>query len=326
MKRREFIAVVVGVVASPITGRAQQPAGKVHRIGYLGAGSGLPHLVEGFRQGLRELGWVEGQNLVIDYRFAESRYERLPNLVAELIHLKVDVIVAVPTPAAVAAKTATDKIPIVMISVGDPVALGLIATLSQPGGNVTGLSYSVGLESIAKGLELIKEIAPEVHNVAVLSNPANPGQALAIQNVKVAAVPLGLKLQLLEARGPDEFDGAFAAMAKEHAGAFLVVADGMFMRHRAPLADLAAKNRLPSIYGIRENVEAGGLIHYGPNLLDQTRRAGAYVDKILKGAKPADLPVEQPTKFELVINLKTAKVLGITIPPSLLARADEVIE
>jgi putative ABC transport system substrate-binding protein len=256
MKRREFIAVFVGAVASPITGRAQQPAGKVHRIGYLGAAS-IPRLVEGFRQGLRELGWVEGDNLVIDYRFAEGKFERLPDLVAELIRLKVDVIVAVPTPSAVAAKTATHTTPIVMVSVGDPVGLGLIESFSHPGGNVTGVTYSVGLGTISKGLELIKEIVPELRRVAVLSNPANPSQALAIRDVKVAAVALGLELQSFEVRGPDEFDEAFAEMRKEHAGALLVLAEGLFLLHRARLADLAAKARLPSVYGIRENVEAG---------------------------------------------------------------------
>jgi putative ABC transport system substrate-binding protein len=325
MKRREFIAFVAGVAASPITARAQLPAGKMHRIGYLSS-SGLPHLVEGFRQGLRELGWVEGQNLVVDYRLAEGRLERLPDLAAELVRLKVDVIVAVPTPAAAAAKRATDTIPIIMFSVGDPVGLGLVASLGRPGGNITGLSYGVGLETIAKGLELVKEILPNARRVAVLSNPANPAQALAIRDVKVATVPLGLQLQLLEARRPEDFDAAFAAMAKEHADALLVVAEGLFLRQRARLADLALKNRLPSVHGIRENVEAGGLIHYGPDLLDQARRAGIFVDKILKGAKPADLPVEQPIKFELVINLKTAKALSLTLPPMLLARADEVIE
>src|SRR5262245_11686874 len=212
-------------------------------------------------------------------------------------------IVAVPTPAAVAAKNATDTIPIVMISVGDPVGLGLIASLARPGGNVTGLSYSVGVETTAKGLEIIKEVVPGVRTVAVLSNPGNPGHVIAIRNVQIAAVPLGLELQLLEARSPNEFDGVFAAIAKERAGALLVAADGMFFQQRARLADLAATNRLPSIFGIRENVEAGGLIYQGHDLRDQSRRASAYVDKILKGAMPADLPVEQPTKVELVINL-----------------------
>jgi putative ABC transport system substrate-binding protein len=284
-----------------------------------------PYL-DAFRQGLRELGWVEGQNIVIDYRFAEGRFDRLPDLAAELVRLKVDIIVAATTPAAAAAKKATETIPIVMISVGDPVGLGLIASLARPGGNATGLSYSVGLETIGKGLELLKETVPKVRRVAILSNPANPFQPLAISEVNVAARSLGLQLQLLEARGPNDFDGAFAAMATERVGALLVVADSMFLLHRTRLADLAARSRLPAAYGTRENVEAGGLMSYGASVRDLYRRSAAYVDKILKGAKPGDLPVEQPTKFELVINLKAAKALGLTIPPSVLGRADEVIQ
>jgi len=238
----------------------------------------------------------------------------------------VDIIVAVPTPSVLAATTATETIPIVAIAVGDPVGIGLITSLARPGGNVTGLSYSVGLETIGKGLELLTETVPKVHRVAILSNPANPFQPLAISEVNVAARSLGLQLQLLEVRGPNEFDGAFAAMTKERVGALLVVADSMFNLHRTRLADLAARNRLPAAYGTRDNVEAGGLMSYGPSLRDLFRRGATYVDKILKGAKPGDLPVEQPTKFELVINLKTAKALGLTIPQSLLQRADEVIQ
>jgi putative ABC transport system substrate-binding protein len=279
-----------------------------------------------FRQGLRELGWVEGQNIVIDYRYAEGRFDRLPDLAAELVRLKVDIIVAVPTPAAVAAKKATETIPIVAISVGDPVGLGLIASLARPGGNLTGLSYSVGLEIAGKGLELLKETVPKVRRVAILSNPGNPFQPLAITEVNVAARSLGVQLQLLEARGPNELDGAFAAMATERVGALLVVADSLFLLQRTRLADLAARSRLPAAYGLREIVEAGGLMSYGPSVRDLYRRGATFVDKILKGAKPGDLPVEQPTKFELVINLKTAKALGLTIPPSLLGRADEVIQ
>jgi putative ABC transport system substrate-binding protein len=309
-------------------GAAAQQAGKVPRIGYLAAGSpsGGPHLLEAFRKGLRELGWVEGQNIVIDYRFAEGRFDRLPDLAAELVRLKVDIIVAGPTPPAAAAKKATETIPIVMIGVGDPVGQGLIASLARPGGNVTGLSYSVGLEIFGKGLELLKETVPKVRRVAILSNPANPSHPLAIREVNVAARSLGVQLQLLEARGPNEFDGAFAAMAKERVGALLVVTDPMLVLHRTRLADLAARSRLPAAYGTRESVEAGGLMSYGPSLSDLWRRAATYVDKILKGAKPADLPVEQPTKFELVINVKAAKALGLTIPQSMFIRADEVIE
>ncbi len=326
--RRAFIGTLAGgLVAAPLTADAQQ-AGKVPRIGFLGTRtlSDTSPFLDAFRQGLRELGWVEGQNIVIDYRFAEGRFDRLPDLAAELVRLKVAIIVAAPTPAAVAAKKATETIPIVAIAVGDPVGIGLIASLAHPGGNVTGLSFSVGLEIAGKGLELLKETVPKVRRVAILSNPGNPGQPLSIRELNVGARSLGVQLQLLEVRGPNEFDGAFAAMATERVGALLVVADSMFNLHRTQLADLAARSRLPAAYGLRENVEAGGLMSYGPSLRDLFRRSATYVDKILKGAKPGDLPVEQPTKFELVINLKTAKALGLTIPQSVLSRADQVIE
>jgi len=238
----------------------------------------------------------------------------------------VDVIAAVGTAATAAAKNATRTIPIVMISVADPVGLGFITSLARPGGNVTGLTFGVGMETAGKGLELLKEALPKVRRVAVLTNPANPGQPLALKNVKAAARSLGMQLQLLEVRGPDEFDGAFAAMARECVGALFVVSEAMFNLHRVRLADLAARNRLPSMHGFREDVEAGALMSYGPSLDAMVRHGTLFVDKILKGAQPADLPVEQPTKFELVINLKTAKALGLTIPPSVLARADQVIE
>jgi putative ABC transport system substrate-binding protein len=328
MDRRTFLAGTGAVLlAAPLAAEAQQ-AGKVARIGFLGTRtpSDMSPFLDAFRQGLRELGWVEGQNTVIDYRFAEGRFDRLPELAAELVRLKVDIIVAATTPAAVAAKNATATIPIVGISLGDPVGLGLVASLARPGGNVTGSSFSVGLGIVGKGLELLEETIPKVRRVAVLSNPANPFQPLAIREVNAAARSLGVQLQLLEVRGPNELDGAFAAMAKERVEALLVVADSMFILHRTRLADLAARSRLPAAYGLREIVEAGGLMSYGPSLRDLYRRSAAYVDKILKGAKPGDLPVEQPTKFELVINLKAAKALGLTIPPSLLGRADEVIQ
>jgi len=305
-----------------------QQTEKVYRIGYLGPSSAtaVSRFTEAFRRGLRERGWVEGQNIVIEYRFAEGQYDRLPGLAAELARLKVDVIVAIPTPAAVAAKNATATIPIVMTNVGDPVGLGLIASLARPGWNVTGLSYSIGMETFGKSLELLKTAVPKVRRVAVLSNPANSAHALAISSLKVMAQSLALDLQFLAARGPNEFDGAFAAMAKERAGAVLVTVDSLFNLHRARLADLTAKHRLPSMHGIREMVEAGGLMSYGPDTTYQSRHAATYVDKILKGAKPADLPVEQPTTFEVVINLKTAKTLGLTMPQSLLTRANHVIE
>ena len=324
-----LVAVLaVSLLAAPLAVDAQQ-AGKVPRIGFLGvtSPSDRPSHLDAFRQRLRELGWVEGQNIVIDYRYAEGRVDRLPDLAAELVRLKVDLIVAsAGTQAATAAKNATETIPIVMIYVRDPVGTGLIASLARPGGNVTGVSGSAGLELFAKQLELLKETVPKIRRVAILSNPANAYHQLAIREVNVAARSLGVQLQLLEARGPNEFDGAFAAMATERVGALLVLSDAIFSSHRTRLADLAARSRLPAAYGVRESVEAGGLMSYGPSFLDLYRRSAAYVDKILKGAKPADLPVEQPTKFELVINLKTAKALGLTVPDTLLARADEVIE
>jgi putative ABC transport system substrate-binding protein len=237
-----------------------------------------------------------------------------------------DVIVAAPTAAAVAAKNATRTIPIVMWGVGDPVSLGLVASLARPGGNVTGLSFSVGMDTFGKSLELLREAIPKVPRVAVLFNPSNPAHALALDNVKAAARSLGVRLQFLEARGPSELDAAFAAMVKERAAAVLVMADAVFIAQRARLADLAARNRLPTMHGNRESVEAGGLMSYGPSNLDMIRRTAGFVDKILRGAQSATLPVEQPTKFELAINLRTAKALGLTIPSSLLLRADEVIE
>src|SRR5437016_5258582 len=327
--RRQFLRTVsVGLLAAPFAFEAQQP-GRVPRIGFLSvtSPSDRPPLLDAFRQGLRELRWVEGQNIVIDYRYAEGRVDRLPDLAAELVRLKVDLIVAsAGTQAATAATTATETIPIVMIGVRDPVGTGLIASLARPGGNVTGVSGSAGLEIVAKQLELLKETVPNVHRVAILSNPANAYHQLAIREVNVAAQSLGVQLQLLEARGPNEFDGAFAAMAKERVGALLVLSDAMLSSHRTRLADLAARSRLPAAYGVRESVEAGGLMSYGPSFLDFYRRSATCVDKILKGAKPADLPVEQPTTFELVVNVKAAKALGLTMPQSVLQRADQVIQ
>ena len=327
MDRRAFIGTLAGgLLAAPLAAEAQ-PAGRVPRIGYLGTRTPSDFGLDAFRQGLGELGWVENQNIVIDYRFAEGKFDRLPDLAAELVRLKVDILVTHSTPGAAAGKNATDSIPIVMIAVGDPVGLGLIASLGRPGGNVTGLSFSiVGLEMIGKQLELLKETVPKIRRVAILSNATNPTKPVGIRDVNVAARSLGVQLQLLEAGGPNEFDSAFAAMARERVGALLVVADSMFVFHRTRLADLAARSRLPAVYGWREHVEAGGLMSYGPSLRDLFRRAATYVDKILRGTKPAELPVEQPTKFEVVVNLKTAKALGLTIPPSLLQRADQVIE
>ena len=321
-------AVVLLLLAAPLATAAAQSPEKVPQVGFLGPRTRADNagFVDAFLQGLRELGWVEGKTIVIEYRWAEGRSDRLPDLAAELVRLKVDVILAGSTAVAVAAKNATGTIPIVMATGGDPVGLGLVASLARPGGNVTGLSFGVGADTVGKGLELLKETVPKVRRVAVLSNPANPSQALAIKNVSVAARAVGVQLQLLEARDPNEFDNAFAAMARERAEALLVVLDPFFGFHRARLSDLAAKNRLPAMYGSREYPEAGGLMSYNTDFRHNFRRSATYVDKILKGAKPADLPIEQPTKFELVINLKAAKVLGLIIPPSLLLRADQVIE
>jgi putative ABC transport system substrate-binding protein len=323
---------VLGLTTLPLGVRAQQPAprpaGKAPRIGYLSNGSPVTsaHQVEAFRQGLRELGLGDGHRITIEFRFAEGRVERLADLAADLVRERVDLIVAQGTAAAVAARRATASIPLVAITVADPVRLGLAASLARPGGNLTGLSFGVELESITKALQLLKEAAPAARRVAVLTNPGNPGQPAGVADIAKAGGALALKLQFLEARSAAEIDLAFAAMVSERATALLVAPDPLFNLHRERLAELAAKYRLPTMHGVRENVDAGGLLAYGPSLGAQSRRAATYVDKILKGAKPGELPIEQPTTFELVINLKTAKALGITMPQSLLLRADEVIE
>jgi len=262
---------------------------------------------------------------MIEYRYAEGRIDRLPGLAEELVQLKVDVIAASPTGAAMAARNASRTIPVVGMSLTEPVELGLVASLARPGGNVTGVTYGVDTDIFGKQLGLLREAVPKVRRVAVLSNPS-PAQPLIIKNVTAAGRSLGLQLQLLQAREPGEFDGAFAAMAKERAGGLLVVGDSMFFIHRARLAELAVMHRLPSVSTQTQWVEAGGLMSYAASLPDIYRRAASYVDKILKGAQPGDLPVEQPTKFELVINLKTAQALRLTIPQSLLVRADEIIQ
>jgi putative ABC transport system substrate-binding protein len=308
--------------------RAQPAQPAVPRIGYLSNGSPVTHahLLEAFRQGMRDLGWRDGQNVVIEYRFAEGQVERLGALAARLVAERVDLIVAVPTAGAVAARRATASIPIVAISVADPVGLGLAASLAQPGANLTGVSFSVEYDSITKALQLLREAIPTASRVAVLSNPRNPSQPGAVADVAKAGRLLGLELQRLQASNAAEIDLAFAGMVRERATVLFVVPDSLFILHRARLAEQTAKHRLPTMHGVRENVDAGGLMSYGPSVTAQSRRAAAYVDKILKGAKPGDLPIEQPTTFELVINLKTARALGITIPQSLLLRADEVIE
>ena len=328
MDRRAFIGTLAGgLLAAPLAVEAQ-PAGKVQRVGYLvgSSSAGSQATAEAFRQGLRELGWVEGRNIVIEYRFAEGRYDRLPELAADLVRLKVDVIAMGGNAAAVAARNATQTIPIVMMSVGDPVGLGLVASLARPAGNATGLAFSVGLETFDKSLELLKELIPNLRQVAVLANPGNPSHPLGMERVKAAARSLGLQLHIFEVRGPDEFDRAFATMTRQHVAAVFVVSEAMFILHRARLAELEARHRLPSMHAFRENVEAGALMSYGPSLNAIWRRGALFVDRILKGAQASDLPVEQPSTFELVINMKRATTLGVTIPPSLLQRADQVIE
>jgi putative ABC transport system substrate-binding protein len=328
MDRRAFLgALGAGLLAAPLSAGAQ-PAGRVYRIGYLASSSANARFAEAFREGLRELGWVEGQNIVIESRFAEGKFERLPALAAELVRLKVDVLVGDSTPSSVAAKDATGTIPIVFAASADAVGSGLVASLARPGGNITGLSF-LGPETVAKCLQLLKEAVPGITRVAVLSHPGNPSEAtrkIILKETEAAARALAVRLQFLEARGPDDFERAFSEMARARVGGLTVVTSIMFFSERRRLVELAAKSRLPAVYPWREPVDAGGLLAYGPNLPDLYRRAAGYVDRILKGAKPADMPVEQPTKFELVINLKAAKAIGLTIPQSVLARADAVIE
>jgi len=328
MTRRVGLVVVLtlSILSAPLSSDGQQ-GGKVPRIGFLGGASpsAAAHLVDAFRQGLRDLGYVEGQNIAIEYRFAEGKAERLPDLAAELVRLRVDVIVAPNPTGALAAKNATTTIPIVMAIAGDPVGLGLVASLARPGGNITGMS-NVAVELAPKQLQLLKQAVPKVSRVAVLWNPANKANALSLRELEVAARSLGVQLQPLEARSPDDFDRAFAAIARERAGALVVFGDALVLLHQRRIIDLAAKARLPAMYARRELVDAGGLMSYSPSFTDLFRRAATYVDKILRGTKPGDLPVEQPTKFELVINIKTAKTLGLTIPQSVLIRADQIIQ
>ena len=318
-----LIGLVLALALAPLVAEAQ-PAEKLARIGYLSLGSAAD-TPKALLQGLRELGYVEGQNLVIEYRYTEGKAERLPDLAAELVSLKVDIIVAGGTPPPLAAKRATTTIPIVMTSAGDPVGSGLVASLAKPGGNVTGLS-TFTRDLAAKRLQLLKEVVPVISRVAVLWNAANPYAVLNMRETEAAARTLGLQVQSVEVRGPDDIETGFSTAIRWRAGAFIVVDDPVTYLHRTRIADLAARNQLPAMYGFRQYAEAGGLMAFGTSLADLSRRAATYVDKILKGAKPADLPVEQPTQFELVINAKTAKALKLTIPPSVLLRADQVIE
>jgi putative ABC transport system substrate-binding protein len=325
--RRVFIASTIAALAAPLA--AEPQTGKIARIGFLSPNSasdpGTPRRLGAFRQGLRELGYAEGASIVIESRWADGKYDQLPRLAAELVRLKVDVIVTYAPPAIQAAKQATGTIPIVMAGIIDPVATGFVTSLARPGGNITGLSL-MAPELVVKQLEILRNVVPEVSRVAVLGNPTNAGNSPQVRRAQEAAQTLGVRLQSLEARSVSEIDSAFAAMAGEQAGALVVLVDAMFLNHRVRIAELAARRRLPAAYGLIDHAEVGGLIAYASSDVDRFRRAANFVDRILKGAKPADLPVEQPSKFELVINLKTAKALGLTIPPSLLLRADQVIE
>jgi len=306
---------------------AQQHA-SLPRIGYVvlnDADSGR-HLLAAFRQGLRERGWVDGQNIVIEERYADGVLDRLRALVAELIRLKVDVIVTTSSATTWAAKDATRSIPIVMTVSADALGEGLVTSLARPGGNITGMTYLVGPEIAGKQLQLLKDLVPNAMRVAVLTNPTNKSHAALARELKVAAQSLGVQLHVVEAPSPDQLDNAFDAMTREHAGALLVLTDSIFVGQRRRIVDLAARAKLPAIYYQREYVDAGGLISYGASLSDMFHRSAADVDKILRGAKPADIPIEQPTKFDLVINLKAAKALSITISQSLLQRADEAIQ
>ena len=319
-------ALALGILAAPLASEGQQPA-KVARIGFLGSSNPATAapLLEAFRQGLRELGYVGEGSIVIEARYAERKLDRLPDLAAELGRLKVDVILVGPPPSAMAAKNATRTIPIVFTSVSDPVAIGLVASIARPGGNVTGLA-STPQDLGGKRLELLKEVIPGASRVAVFWNPEDPAHGPALNAMQTAAPALGMKLQALEVRGPDDVEGAFRGATQGRARALMVLEGPIALSDRWRIARLAAKGRLPSMHGQREYVGAGGLMAYGANLAANYRRAATYVDKILKGAKPADLPVEQPMRFELVINMKTAKALGLTFPPSILIRATEVIQ
>ena len=329
-KNIKILTLCVLLLALCYSASAQQPK-KVPRVGYLGgiSPSSNPTRIEAFRQGLRELGYIEGKNIVIEWRHHEGNIDRLPTLAAELARLKVDIIITVGPPAARAAKEATVTIPIVMVQAGDPVGSGFVASLARPGGNITGLS-SLDPELSGKRLELLKEIVPRLSRVAVFGTSTSPDNAQSLREVELAAGAMKLKLQyldVLDPRDPKDIETAFRAASKERAGAVLMmVAGAVGTAHQTRMLELAIKNRLPVIYRGRPSVEAGGLMSYGVNTTDLDRRAATYVDKILKGANPADLPVEQPTKFEFVINLKAAKQIGLPIPPNVLARADKMIK
>ena len=330
MKRREFIGLIGGAAATwPLAARAQQPAARIYRVGYLTVASReqTQHLIKAFEEGLRSLGYRVGENVVIEYRFADGEMERLPANAADVVRLGVDIIVATGTnPNTIAAMKATTTIPIVMTSSVDPVSTGLVASLARPGGNVTGLAVDAGGEILGKRFELLKETLPNLSRLGILWNPDVAFTRTRQTSMAETARTLGLTTIPVEARGLDALEQAFATMVRERAQAFVMQGDSVLFNYRGQIAEMALRNRLPAASLQREYAEAGFLLTYGADIRELYRRSAAFVDKIFKGANPADLPVEQPTRFELVINLKTAKALGVEVPTSLLQRADEVIE
>jgi putative tryptophan/tyrosine transport system substrate-binding protein len=321
-RRRFLLTSLAGALAAPLAAEAQL-AGKVYQVGVL---TSTTHFTHAFRQGLRELGYVEGRNIIIEQRSTQGQSARFPEFVAEVIRLEVDVLVVSGIAAALAAQNATTTIPIVFLGVSDPAGQGLVASLARPGANITGTSLALGEGFAGKWVELLKEAVPRLSQVAVLWNSTNPVAPTFVNEVQAAARALRVKVELADVRNVTEVDSAFAVIAASTAGGLIVTPDPLFFAHRARLVQFASSRRLPAIYFFRDFVDDGGLMAYGASLAEAFRRAASYVDRILKGAKPGDLPVEQPTKFELIINLKTAKALGLAIPPSLLARADQVIE
>jgi putative ABC transport system substrate-binding protein len=325
MRRREFIRLLgSAVIAWPLASSAQS---KIARIGFMGNSTAAleANLVDAFREGLREHGYEEGRNIAIEYRWADGEYERFPALVIELIAAKVDVIVTAGTPAALAMKKATTTVPLVMVAVGDPVGTGLVPSLARPAGNLTGLS-SIAPDLEGKRLQLLREVVPALSHVVMFVNSLNPFHVSSMRQARAAAQAMGIKLQLHDISKSEDLDGAFAAIREERPDALLILADRVFLHNRERLMDFTEEQRLPNVNAYKELVEVGGLMSYGPSYVDMHKRAAIYVDKILKGAKPADLPIEQPSKFTFIVNLKAAKALGITVPSQLLGLADQLIE
>jgi putative ABC transport system substrate-binding protein len=325
MRRRTFIMLFGSAAATwPLASHAQP---KIPRIGFMGNSTAAleANLVDAFREGLRELGYEEGRNIAIEYRWADGNYDEFPALVAELIAAKVDAIVTAGTPAALAVKKATTTVPLIMVAVGDPVGTGLVPSLARPGGNLTGLS-SIAPDLEGKRLQLLREVVPALSHVAMFINSLNPFHVSSMRQARAAAQAMGIKLQLHDIRKSEDLDDAFAAIRKERPDALLILADRIFLHNRERMMDFTKEQRLPNVNAYKELVEVGGLMSYGPSYEDMHKRAAIYIDKILKGAKPADLPIEQPSKFTFIVNLKSAKALGVTVPSQLLGLADQLIE